>query len=185
MGIASLIQRYKMLFVKLQHKRLLIINDRMSSKNTMTEFENINFEEMLDEGLGIISEEITLSDLNNLDSDNSQTLFPILPVKNMVMFPKVAIPITAGREKSKLLLEEAQKENQLIGIVSQKNANEENPTEKDLYTTGTLAKIIKIIKLPEGNITAITKGVQRFKIKKIASTNPYFLAEIKKQKEVK
>lgn len=149
----------------------------------MTEFENINFEEILDEGLGIIAEEINFSDFDNKDSDESQTLFPILPVRNMVMFPKVVTPITAGREKSKKLLEDAQKENKYIGIISQKNPNEENPTEKDLYAIGTLAKIIKIIKLPEGNITAITRGVQRFKVKKFVSQEPYFLAEITKQKD--
>ncbi|WP_333850957.1 endopeptidase La [Epilithonimonas sp.] len=149
----------------------------------MTEFENINFEEILDEGLGIIAEEINFSDFDTKDSDESQTLFPILPVRNMVMFPKVVTPITAGREKSKKLLEDAQKENKYIGIISQKNPNEENPTEKDLYAIGTLAKIIKIIKLPEGNITAITRGVQRFKVKKFVSQEPYFLAEITKQKD--
>jgi len=149
----------------------------------MTEFEEINFGDMIDEGLGIIAEEINFSDFDTKDSDESQNLFPILPVRNMVMFPKVVIPITAGREKSKKLLEEAQKENKFIGIISQKNPNEENPTEKDLYTIGTLAKIIKIIKLPEGNITAITRGVQRFKVKKMVSQEPYFLAEITKQKD--
>jgi len=149
----------------------------------MTEFDNINFEEILDEGLGMIAEEINFSDLVEQDNDESQTLFPILPVRNMVMFPKVVTPITAGREKSKKLLEDAQKENKYIGIISQKNPNEENPTEKDLYAIGTLAKIIKIIRLPEGNITAITRGVQRFKVKKFVSQEPYFVAEITKQKD--
>ena len=79
---------------------------------------------------------------------------------------KTTAHITAGREKSKKLLEDAQRENKLIGIISQKNPNEENPSEKNLYTVGTLAKILKIITLPEGNITAITRGVQRFKVKK-------------------
>lgn len=80
----------------------------------MTEFENINFEEILDEGLGIIAEEINFSDFDTKEIDESQSLFPILPVRNMVMFPKVVIPITAGREKSKKLLEEAQKGNKFI-----------------------------------------------------------------------
>ncbi len=149
----------------------------------MTEFEDINFEEIIDEGLGILAEEIHFSDFETNDADESQNLFPILPVRNMVMFPKVVIPITAGREKSKKLLEDAQKDNQYIGIISQKNPTEENPAEKDLYMIGTLAKIIKIIKLPEGNITAITRGVQRFKMKKMVSQEPYFMAEITKQKD--
>lgn len=149
----------------------------------MTEFDNINFEEILDEGFGIVAEEINLDELGNHEADKTQTVFPILPVRNMVMFPKVITPITAGREKSKKLLEEAQRDNKLVGIISQKNPNEENPTEKDLYLVGTLAKILKIITLPEGNITAIMRGVQRFKVKKFVSNEPYFLAEITKQKD--
>ena len=101
----------------------------------------------------------------------------------MVMFPKVVIPITAGREKSIKLLEEAQKNGQLIGILSQKLSQQENPTEKDLYQIGTIAKIIKIIKLPDGNISAITRGVQRFKVKNFIETEPYFTAEIEKLKD--
>lgn len=151
----------------------------------MTDFENLDFDEILDEDLGIIAEGINFPDLIEEDGDESQTLFPILPVKNMVMFPKVITPITAGREKSKKLLEDAQKGNQYIGIISQKNPNEEIPTEKNLYAIGTLAKIIKIIKLPEGNITAITRGVQRFKVKKFVSQDPYFVAEITKLKDTK
>lgn len=151
----------------------------------MTEFENMNFEEMLDEGLGIIAEEINFSDIDNEENHQSQDLFPILPVRNMVMFPSVVTPITAGREKSKKLMEDAHKENKFIGIICQKNPNEENPTEKDLYIIGTLAKIIKIIKLPEGNITAITRGYYRFKIKKMVSNEPYFIAKIITQKDFK
>lgn len=149
----------------------------------MIEIENLNLENIINEGIEIIAEEINLSDFSNQDNDDSQSIFPILPVKNMVMFPKVVIPITAGREKSKKLLEDVQRENKFVGIVCQKDQNEENPTEKELYIVGTLSKIIKIIKLPSGNITAITRGVQRFKIKKMLSQEPYFLAEITKQKD--
>ncbi|MFC7347525.1 endopeptidase La [Chryseobacterium zhengzhouense] len=152
----------------------------------MTEFEDINFDDILGDGFNIVAEEINLSDLN-VDNEKSseQIIFPILPVRNMVMFPNVVIPITAGRKTSIQLLEEAQQNGDYIGIVSQKNSDIEQPTEKDLYQTGTLAKIIKIIKLPEGNVTAITKGFQRFKVKKIVDTQPYFKAEITKLKDVK
>jgi ATP-dependent Lon protease len=152
----------------------------------MTEFEDINFEDILGDGFNIVAEEINLSDLN-MDNEKSseQNIFPILPVRNMVMFPNVVIPITAGRKTSIQLLEEAQQNGDYIGIVSQKSSDVEQPTEKDLYHTGTLAKIIKIIKLPEGNITAITKGFHRFKIKKIVDSQPYFKAEITKLKDTK
>lgn len=152
----------------------------------MTEFEDINFDDILGDGFNIVAEEINLSDLN-MDNEKSsgQNIFPILPVRNMVMFPNVVIPITAGRKTSIQLLEEAQQNGDYIGIVSQKNSDIEQPTEKDLYHTGTLAKIIKIIKLPEGNITAITKGFHRFKVKKIVESQPYFKAEISKLKDMK
>ncbi|AZB09608.1 endopeptidase La [Chryseobacterium sp. G0162] len=151
----------------------------------MTEFEDISLEEMISDGFDIVTEEINLSDFGETEKNSEQKIFPILPVRNMVMFPNVVIPITAGRKTSIQLLEEAQKNGDFIGIVSQKNSDLEQPTEKDIYTTGTLAKIIKIIKLPEGNITAITKGFHRFKIKKIVDIQPYFKAEITKLKDNK
>ncbi|RMZ60609.1 endopeptidase La [Chryseobacterium nematophagum] len=149
----------------------------------MTEFEDINFDEIIGEGFDIVAEEINISDFSETAKNSEQKIFPILPVRNMVMFPNVVIPITAGRKTSIQLIEEAQKNGDLIGIVSQKNSDLELPFEKDIYQTGTLAKIIKIIKLPEGNITAITKGFQRFKIKKMLHTQPYFKAEISKLKD--
>ncbi len=151
----------------------------------MTEFEDMSLEEMISDGFDIVAEEINISDLSETEKNSEQKIFPILPVRNMVMFPNVVIPITAGRKTSIQLLEEAQKNGDFIGIVSQKNSELESPTEKDLYHTGTLAKIIKIIKLPEGNITAITKGFHRFKIKKMIEAQPYFKAEISKLKDSK
>lgn len=147
----------------------------------MNEFEDIDFSDILEDGFSIVTEEIDEKKLP--PTDENQLIFPILPVRNMVMFPKVVIPITAGRQISKNLLESAQENNELIGIISQKNSEIENPVEKDLYTIGTIAKIIKIIKLPEGNVTAITRGVGRFKIKNYTATKPYFQAEITKLKE--
>ncbi len=155
----------------------------MSLQNIMTEFDDIDFEEIMDNNFSIVADEIDISHMVETPENKEQKVFPILSVRNMVMFPKVVIPITAGREMSIQLLEEAQKNNELIGIVSQKNSNIENPKEEDLYQVGTLAKIIKIIKLPEGNVTAITRGFQRFKIKNITDRKPYFKAEILKLKE--
>lgn len=150
----------------------------------MTEFEEISFEEIMEDGFSIVAEEINIAEIMDLSKNKEQKIFPILPVRNMVMFPKVVIPITAGRDMSIQLLEEAQRNNEMIGILSQNDAGIENPTEKDLYLTGTLAKIIKIIKLPEGNVTAITRGFHRFKIKNFTTSKPYFKAEITKLKDV-
>lgn len=151
----------------------------------MIEFEDMSLEEMISDGFDIVAEEINIADLSETEQNSEQKIFPILPVRNMVMFPNVVIPITAGRKASIQLLEEAQQNGDFIGIVSQKNSDIEQPTEKDLYQTGTLAKIIKIIKLPEGNITAITKGFHRFKVKKFTEIQPYLKAEISKLKDSK
>ena len=149
----------------------------------MNEFDNISFDEILDDGFSIVTEEINLNDFVETKENQDQIVFPVLPVRNMVMFPKVVIPITAGRKTSIQLLEEAQKNGEFIGILSQKNSDIENPTDSDLFSTGTLAKIIKIIKLPEGNITAIMKGFGRFKVKSFQQIQPYFRAEITKLRE--
>ena len=150
----------------------------------MTEFEDISFDEMMSDGFSIVAEEINLNDFNETPENKEQKIFPILPVRNMVMFPKVVIPITAGREMSIKLLEEAQRNNEFIGILSQNNSTIDQPTFKDLYQIGTLAKIVKIIKLPDGNTTAITRGFQRFKIKNFTTAKPYFKAEITTLKDV-
>ena len=150
----------------------------------MEEFEDISFDEIMDDGFSIVAEELDISGVIETKDNKDQINFPILPVRNMVMFPKVVIPITAGREMSIQLLEEAQKSNEFIGIISQKNSSIEKPTQEDLYQIGTLAKIIKIIKLPEGNVTAIMKGFGRFKVKNYTTAKPYFKAEITKLKDV-
>ncbi len=149
----------------------------------MTEFEDISFDEIMNDGFSIVAEEINMNDFVETGENTTQKIFPILPVRNMVMFPKVVIPITAGREMSIKLLEEAQLSGELIGILSQNNASIDNPSQKDLYQTGTLARIVKIIKLPDGNTTAITKGFQRFKIKNFTASKPYFKAEVTKLKD--
>ncbi len=149
----------------------------------MNDFDDISFDEIMDDNFSIVAEEINMNDFAETSKNSEQKIFPILPVRNMVMFPKVVIPITAGREMSIKLLEDAQKNGDFIGILSQKNPEIENPVDADLYNIGTLAKIVKIIKLPEGNITAITKGFGRFKIKTFKSVQPYFTAEISRLKD--
>lgn len=149
----------------------------------MIEFEDFDFGDMMDENFSIVTEELDLSEKDTKGSLPNQKSYPILPVRNMVMFPKVIIPITAGRDQSKQLLEEAQKNGELIGILSQKHPEAEHPEENDLYTVGTVAKIIKIIKLPDGNITAITRGTSRFRIKSFLGTQPYYTAEIELLKD--
>lgn len=152
----------------------------------MIDFEDFDLGDFFGDNISIVSEEINLKDIEkNTDSEIQQTIFPILPVRNMVMFPNVIVPITAGRNNSKHLIEDAKTEGKLIGIVSQKNANVETPSIADLYAVGTIAKIIKVLKLPDGNTTAIMQGITRFKIENLTNTSPYFQAEIKILSDIK
>lgn len=141
------------------------------------------FDDAADAGFNVITEEINLSD-SLFIQDNKQDEFPILPVRNMTLFPEVITPITAGRKSSIKLLEDAYENKLLIGVISQKNNEINHPKEEDIFRIGTLAQIIKIIKLPEGNITAITRGIQRFKFNKTIQLKPYWSAKINKLKDV-
>jgi ATP-dependent Lon protease len=107
----------------------------------------------------------------------------ILPIKNTVLFPGVVIPITVGRQKSIKLVKKAYQGNRIIGVVAQKNANAEEPTLEDLYKTGTVARIIKMLVLPDGNTTIIIQGKNRFAIKEFVQEEPYLTARIELQPE--
>ncbi len=107
----------------------------------------------------------------------------ILPIKNTVLFPGVVIPITVGRQKSIKLVKKAYQGNRIIGVVAQKNANAEEPTLDDLYKTGTVARIIKMLVLPDGNTTIIIQGKNRFAIKEFVQEEPYLTARIELQPE--
>ncbi len=109
---------------------------------------------------------------------------PILPVKNTVLFPGVIIPITVGRDKSVKLVRKAYKADRIIGVTAQKNQAAEDPGKDDIYTTGTVAKILKMLVLPDGNTTIIIQGKQRFQINKIIAENPYLTANIRLIEEV-
>ncbi|MEO6818104.1 MAG: endopeptidase La [Ginsengibacter sp.] len=103
---------------------------------------------------------------------------PLLPLRNTVLFPGVVIPITVGRDKSIKAVNDAYKSDKLIGVVSQKDSAVEEPTVSDLVDIGTIAKIIKLIKMPDGGTTVIIQGKKRFKIDEIISEDPYFKAKI-------
>ncbi|WP_353550368.1 endopeptidase La [Sediminibacterium sp. KACHI17] len=104
---------------------------------------------------------------------------PILPLRNTVLFPGVVLPITVGRDKSIKAVNEAYKSDKLVGVVAQKDANIEDPEPKDLCAIGTIAKIIKLIKMPDGGTTIIIQGKKRFELLKMDSEDPYFRASIR------
>jgi ATP-dependent Lon protease len=100
-------------------------------------------------------------------------------LRNTVLFPGVVLPITVGRDKSIKAVNDAYKGNKLIGVVAQRDSNVEDPTVSDLEAIGTVAKIVKQIKMPDGGTTIIIQGKNRFAIDKITSEHPYFKAAIK------
>lgn len=102
----------------------------------------------------------------------------ILPIKNTVLFPGVVIPITVGRQKSIRLVKKAYQGNRIIGVLAQKNSQAEEPTLDDLYRTGTVARIIKMLVLPDGNTTIIIQGKNRFTIREFVQEDPYLTARI-------
>ncbi|MEN7551066.1 endopeptidase La [Rapidithrix thailandica] len=137
---------------------------------------------------------IRLSELSDLESDQlipilpaeeegedeyenqKELTLPLLPIKNTVLFPGVVIPITVGRQKSVKLVKDAYKGNRTIGVVAQKNMNSEDPEVSDLYRVGTIAKILKLLVLPDGNTTIIIQGKRKFEINKIITEDPYLEA---------
>lgn len=109
---------------------------------------------------------------------------PILPLRNTVLFPGVVLPITVGRDKSIIAVNDAYKSDKLIGVVAQKDSNVEDPGVNDIENIGTVARIVKLIKMPDGGTTVIIQGRNRFVIKSIISEDPYFKAKIEILPEV-
>jgi ATP-dependent Lon protease len=98
----------------------------------------------------------------NISKEDTPDVLPILPLRNTVLFPGVIIPITIGRDRSVKLIKDAENGNKTIGVVSQKDFDTELPELKDLNQVGTVAQILKMLKMPDGNITAVIQGRKRF-----------------------
>tara|TARA_B100000925_G_scaffold108906_1_gene80319 strand:- start:693 stop:3146 length:2454 start_codon:yes stop_codon:yes gene_type:complete len=121
---------------------------------------------------------MTTEDEEALESEALPEIVPILPLKNTVLFPGVVIPITAGRDKSIKLIKDANSKDKTIGVVAQKNEKIENPGPKDIFELGTLAQILRVLKMPDGNTTIIIQGKKRFKVNNIIEEKPYMKASI-------
>ena len=121
---------------------------------------------------------ITAEEEENVNKQVFPDELPILPLRNNVLFPGVVIPITVGRDKSIKLIQEANKGNKIIGVVSQKNQDEEAPKFEDLNKTGTVAQIIRMLKMPDGSTTVIIQGKRRFEIVQALQTEPYMRAKV-------
>lgn len=143
---------------------------------------------MLNEKLFFRSEDDTdfmpIIPINENDGDfDKDTVIPdtlpILPLRNTVLFPGVVLPITVGRDKSIKAVNEAYKSDKLVGVLAQKDVNVEDPEPKDLCAIGTIAKIVKLIKMPDGGTTIIIQGKKRFELLNMVSEDPYFRASIR------
>ena len=133
----------------------------MTQKNNMAKSNFISLDSLSFQEFDENSELIPLMTPEDEAEINNETLpdsLPILPLRNTVLFPGVVIPITAGRDKSIKLINDANKGSKVIGVVSQKDENIEDPSGKDIFKTGTVARILKVLKMPDGNTTIIIQG---------------------------
>jgi ATP-dependent Lon protease len=121
---------------------------------------------------------------SDLKPEDLPAELPILPIKNTVLFPGVVIPITVTRQKSIRLIKKAYQGNRIVGVIAQKNKQAEDPGTEDIYRFGTVARIIKMIVLPDGNTTIIIQGKNRFAIKEFLAEDPYLTANIELQPEL-
>ncbi len=115
---------------------------------------------------------------DNLADTEIPKEIPILPLRNTVLFPGVVLPITVGRDKSIKAVNDAYKADKLIGVIAQKDSTVEEPSVNELVEVGTIAKIVKLIKMPDGGTTIIIQGKRRFKVEDITTDDPYFKAQI-------
>ncbi|MDR0789614.1 MAG: endopeptidase La [Bacteroidales bacterium] len=134
----------------------------------------IEFENLINDHIDIIPG--FTDDTEKIDLDALPTTIPILPLRGNVFFPSVIIPITAGRDKSIKLIEAAYRKKLVIGIVAQK-ANVDDPQEKDLYQVGSIAKVLKIITMNDGVRMVLIRSVERFKLSRIVTDDPYWIGE--------
>ena len=121
---------------------------------------------------------LSQEDEDQMDKENIPEILPILPLRNTVLFPGVVIPITVGRDKSIRLVKEAYDGNKTIGVIAQKDQEEENPKFDQLNTIGTVASILKLLKMPDGSSTIIIQGKKRFRLIEATQEEPYIKARI-------
>lgn len=133
---------------------------------------------------GVIDEDtdfiplMSAEDEEKINKEETPKVLPILPLRNTVLFPGVVIPITVGRDKSIKLIKEVYKGDKVLGVVSQKDLNIEDPRFEDLNTTGTVAHIMKMLRMPDGNITAIIQGRKLMNLSELVQEEPYLKAAI-------
>jgi ATP-dependent Lon protease len=154
------------------------------SKSKIIHLDNLSLNNMLNEDSELIPL-MTPEDEEIINKEKVPDTLPILPLRNTVLFPGVVIPITAGRDKSIQLIKDANKGDKILGVVAQKNEDVEEPTLKDIYKTGVVAQILRVLKMPDGNTTVIIQGKKRFEVDEIIQEQPYLKATVKEAFEDK
>lgn len=144
------------------------------SKIKITGIDRLSFDSIDDnaEFIPLLSPE----DEEEIHKESLPDTLPILPLRNSVLFPGVVIPITAGRDASIKLVKDANKNNKVIGVVAQKNETIDEPEIGDLHEVGTVARILKLLKMPDGNTTVILQGTKRFRLGEVVQSEPYIIA---------
>src|SRR6476469_7284237 len=148
----------------------------------MSNFDNFDF----NQALPLINEDteffplMSQEDEEEMNNEQTPEVLAILPLRNTVLFPGVVIPITVGRDKSIKLIKDAYKGDKTIGVVAQKDVNIEDPTFDDLNAVGTVAVIVKMLQMPDGNTTVIIQGKNRFRLVEEVQNDPYIKASVQK-----
>ena len=147
----------------------------------ITTLDNLSLQELSSDAelIPLLSRE----DEEEMNNEELPEDLPILSLRNTVLFPGVVIPITAGRDKSIKLINDANKKGNVIGVLAQKDESVEEPTPDDLHTIGTVARIIRVLKMPDGNTTVILQGKKRFEVDQFTQEEPYLKATIKSVEE--
>lgn len=149
-------------------------------KERMKRFAEDSYDD-LDDNIGIVMPILTECDVDEDFTEGIEKVgkeIPILPLRNMVLFPGVAMPVIVGRPKSMRLIKEAVSKKALIGVVCQKEMNTEDPGFDDLYTTGVIADIVRVLEMPDGSTTVILQGKKRFSLDSLKDTEPYLKGRI-------
>ncbi|MFP4019716.1 MAG: endopeptidase La, partial [Bacteroidales bacterium] len=152
-----------------------------NSKNDLTDFLFLEETEQKSEFIPLITDE----EEESLKKVEVPETIPILPLRNTVLFPGVILPITVGRDKSLTLVNEAYSNDKIIGTISQIDPNIEDPEYKDLYQTGAIAQIIKILEMPDGSTSVIIQGKKRFQLDEITQTKPYLEGKVTELEDTK
>ncbi len=151
------------------------------AKSKFISLDSLSFQEF-DENAELIPL-MTSEDEKEINNESLPETLPILSLRNTVLFPGVVIPITAGRDKSIKLIDDANKGSKVIGVVSQKDETIEDPRAKDIHNTGTVARILRVLKMPDGNTTVIIQGKKRFKVTEVITEEPYMNATVREVPE--